>query len=260
MIEKIYKDFKQNMFAIHQLTERDKKHENAQTFLGELWEILNPLIMTVVMVLVFSTMFEMDSIENYPLFVLCGNTLFNFFSQGTSSCLGALVGNKNLLIRSRLNRRIYVVQKVVLAFRNLVFSLFILAIVIALYQIQPSLIWLLLIVDIYLLILIILGIGKILSIANVFFGDMTYFYRIIIVFLFYCSALFYDASRLPILMQKIMMLNPMYDAVYIFRSIITSSKIVEPQYWIFLVIYALAFYAFGSVIYNRYSDNVIANI
>ncbi len=258
MMEKLYKDFKQNMFAIHQLTERDKKHENAQTFFGELWEIFNPLIMTVVMVLVFGTIFETDS--SYALFVLCGNTLFNFFNQGTSSCLGALVGNKNLLIRSRLNRRIYVVQKVVLAFRNLVFSLFILAFVIALYQLQLSLIWLLSIVDIYLLILIILGIGKILSITNVFFGDMTYFYRIIIVFLFYCSALFYDASRLPILMQKIMMLNPMYDAVYIFRSIITSSKIVEPQYWIFLVIYALGFYAFGSVIYNRYSDNVIANI
>lgn len=260
MMEKIYKDFKQNMFAIHQLTERDKKHENAQTFLGELWEILNPLIMTVVMVLVFGGMFDNKRIENYPLYIITGITLFNLFSQGTTNCLRALVGNKNLLIKSQLKRSIYVVQKVLTVFRNFLFSLFIYAFIIALFRQTPRLEWLLVIPDILFLLILILGIGKFLAIFNVFFADITYFYQVFTVFLFYGSALFYDLHRLPKLIQNIMMLNPIYDAVYIARNLIIYENSGELKFWIALVIYSIGMYVFGTIVFNKYSDSVVAEM
>ena len=260
MMEKIYKDFKQNMFAIHQLTERDKKHENAQTFLGELWEILNPLIMTVVMVLVFSTMFASKSIENYPIYVMTGITLFNLFSQGTTNCLKALVGNKNLLIKSQLKRSVYVLQKVLTVFRNFVFSLFVYAFILALFRQSPRLEWFLVIPDILFLMILILGIGKFLAIANVFFADITYFYQVFTVFLFYGSALFYDVERLPGVIQNLMMLNPIYDAVYIARHLILYENSGEPKFWIALITYSIGMYMFGTIIFNKYSDSVVAEM
>lgn len=251
---------KQNIFAIHQLTMRDKKHENSATFMGELWEILNPAIIMLVMVLVFSEMLGTDTIKNYPVFVLTGLTMFNLFSNGTIACLEALVDNKNLLIMSQLNRRVYVVQRVALVLRNFLFSLFVYAFVLALFEYSPQSLWLVIIIDIILLTVLILGIGKILAVANVYFADTTYFWRIFTVFVFYGSALFFSVERLPQAIQDLMIINPIYDAIHIAREMIMSNYIVEARYWIALAVYAAVFYIIGTYVFNKYSDDVVAKI
>ncbi|MCR4673463.1 MAG: ABC transporter permease [Lachnospiraceae bacterium] len=260
MMEKFIKDFKQNMFAIHQLTERDKKHENAQTFLGELWEIFNPLIMTVVMVMVFSTIFASDSMKNYGLFVLTGMTLFNLFSQGTTGCLGAIVGNKNLLIKTQLKRSIYVFQKVALVFRNFLYSLIIYAFMLTIYKVKPEKEWLLLLIDVFLLLLLIFGLGKILAIANVYFADISYFYKVFTVFLIYGSAIFYQVERFSTLLRNIIIINPIYDAIYIARQIVLEGNSIDNKYWLVLTLYGFGFYFIGSIIFNRLSDDIVAKL
>jgi ABC-type polysaccharide/polyol phosphate export permease len=57
MIRRRVDELRQNMFVIHQLVIRDKKRSLSSTFMGELWEVINPLINMVVMVLVFGKMF-----------------------------------------------------------------------------------------------------------------------------------------------------------------------------------------------------------
>ncbi len=260
MIEKLYKEFKQNMFAIHQLTERDKKHENAQTFFGELWEIFNPLILTIVLVLVFSTMFGDDSADIYPIYILTGVTLYNYYSQSTLLCLNALTNSKNLLIKSRLDRTIYVHQKVFLTTKKFVYSLFVYMFAIAWFRVAPSTLWILLIPDLLFFIMIIIGVGKTLAIVNVFFADITYFYRTFMVFLFYGSALFYNVNRLPMFAINLMVFNPIYDAIYIARMIVLNNQKGDERSWIALIIYSFVIYVAGSVIYKKYSDDIVAKI
>lgn len=57
MIRRKADEIQQNMFVIHQLVLRDKKRSLSSTFMGELWEVINPLINMVVLVLVFGKMF-----------------------------------------------------------------------------------------------------------------------------------------------------------------------------------------------------------
>ena len=54
MIRRKADEIQQNMFVIHQLVLRDKKRSLSSTFMGELWEVINPLINMVVLVLVLS--------------------------------------------------------------------------------------------------------------------------------------------------------------------------------------------------------------
>ena len=55
------------------LVERDVKLKYRRSFLGYLWSILNPLMIMVIMVAVFSSMFRFD-IENYPVYLIIGQT------------------------------------------------------------------------------------------------------------------------------------------------------------------------------------------
>lgn len=116
--------------------------------MGELWEVINPLINMIVMVLIFGKMLGTGIAGGFPLYVLTGTTIYGLFTSGTTLCLNALFGNKNFLIKTRLSKNIYILEKIFVAFRNFLFSLMIYAFVLALYRIPPSVTWLLFIPDI----------------------------------------------------------------------------------------------------------------
>ncbi len=65
---------------IHELVSRDLKVKYRRSFLGYIWSILNPLLMMLLQSIIFSYMFRND-IPNFPLYLICGNTLFTFFSM-----------------------------------------------------------------------------------------------------------------------------------------------------------------------------------
>ena len=69
MIRRKADEIQQNMFVIHQLVLRDKKRSLSSTFMGELWEVINPLINMVVLVLVFGKMFGGGNSGRFPLYV-----------------------------------------------------------------------------------------------------------------------------------------------------------------------------------------------
>lgn len=252
---------KQNWFVINQLIKRDKQRNLSSTFMGELWEILDPLINMVVMVLVFGKMFGDGSESNFPLYVLTGTTIYALFNSGTTLCLNALMGNKGFLIKTQLNKNVYVLQKIMLAFRNFLFSLLIYAFVIAVYRIPPSVTWLLFIPDIFLLLIMMTGIGKMLAVINVTFADITYFYKIFTLFLMYGSAIFYGVDRLSPAMQKIMIIfNPLYTVIAIARQCMMERSYPGWEMWVAASIYAIGCYVVGSIWFDRASENVVAQL
>ena len=68
---------------IHELVSRDLKVKYRRSFLGYIWSILNPLLMMLLQSIIFSYMFRND-IPNFPLYLICGNTLFTFFNETTA--------------------------------------------------------------------------------------------------------------------------------------------------------------------------------
>ena len=59
--------------------------------LGVLWTLLNPLLMMCILAIVFSNLFKFD-IENYPVYILSGQVIYNFFNESTSSAESACRG------------------------------------------------------------------------------------------------------------------------------------------------------------------------
>ena len=253
-------ELRQNVFVIRQLVARDKKRSVSSTFMGELWEILNPLINMVVMVLVFGQMFGKGTAGSFPLYVLTGTTIYGLFTSGTTMCLNALMGNKSFLIKTQLSKNVYVVQKIWLAFRNFLFSLLIYAFVIALYRIPPSVTWLLFIPDVVLMLIMMLGIGKILAIINVTFADITYFYKIFTLMIFYGSALFYHADRVAPAMQRILQLNPVYLSIAIARGCVMEHAYPSWRWWCVLGTYAVGCYVAGSIFFRKKVEDIVAKM
>lgn len=251
---------KQNIFIIRQLAKRDRQRNNASTMLGQLWQVINPFIYMIVMVLIFTEMFESNRIINYQIYVLIGTIMYSFFNEGTQGCLFALSGNKSFLIKSTMEKNIYPIEKVYVAFINFIFSSLIFICVALWYGIDFKVTCLFVIPDVCLFSLMILGIGKILAIINASFADITYFYKIFTLLIFYSSALFYDTSRMSPSVQKLISLNPVYLAIAIVRQSVMDGIISKWTMWIKLLVYAIGLYASGTYIYQKKIQTVIEKI
>ena len=77
-------NFKKFQPLLEELVARDIKIKYRRSVLGVLWTLLNPLLMMIVLSVVFSNLFKFD-VENFPLFILSGQVIFNFFSESTTN-------------------------------------------------------------------------------------------------------------------------------------------------------------------------------
>ena len=94
---------KNNLFKykwlLEELVIRDLKIKYRRSVLGYLWSVLNPLLMMLVLTVVFSTVFRFD-IPNYPVYLLTGQLLFNFYSESTTMAMDSILSGAALMKKS----------------------------------------------------------------------------------------------------------------------------------------------------------------
>ena len=89
-------NFRKFQPLLSELITRDIKNKYRKSILGVFWTILNPLFMMIVLSVVFSNLFKFD-IEYFPVYLLSGQLIFNFFSESTTNAMGAIIANGPLI-------------------------------------------------------------------------------------------------------------------------------------------------------------------
>ena len=107
---------------MRQLVIKDIKLKYRRSFLGYIWSILNPLMIMIIMVIVFRQMFRFN-IENYPVYLIIGSTLFSFMSDATTQAMWSIMGNSALLKKTYVPKYIFTLSKITSSFVNTLFSL-----------------------------------------------------------------------------------------------------------------------------------------
>ena len=76
-------------YLLWNLVSRDFKLKYRRSVLGVVWSVLNPLLMCLVYWAVFSSLMDMrgSGIDNFAVFLMCGQLLFNFFNEATSTSM-----------------------------------------------------------------------------------------------------------------------------------------------------------------------------
>src|SRR5437016_1842936 len=86
------------------LVARDVKLRYRGTVLGFLWCLLNPLLMTAVMTLLFTVFSRGNATPNYPLFVLIGFLVWSFHANAIFGTIGSITGNDSLILKNYFPR------------------------------------------------------------------------------------------------------------------------------------------------------------
>lgn len=210
---------RRSWFTLTMLVSKDFKKKYRRSMLGVLWSVLNPLLMMIVLAAVFSTFIKFGSIENFPLYLILGNTIFALMSDSTRDGMQSILESTSLIKKVRIEKLIFPLEKVIFHLVNFCFSLIAVALVMLFFRVAPTANALFLPLLLIYVSVFSAGLSMLLSALAVFFRDVLHLWGVIITAWTYATPLFYPVEILPTLMQKAEVFNPMYHYVTYFRDI-----------------------------------------
>lgn len=243
-------------FLIRQLVQRDFKVRYKRSILGVFWSFLNPLLMMTVQYIVFSHLFR-SNIDNYPVYLLSGLVVFNFFSEGVGQALGAIVGNARLITKVYIPKYIYPVTRVLSSGINLVMSLIPLVIAALITGEQITRAYLMLPYILICVMIFTIGLGMVLAAAMTFFRDVQFLWGIVSMLWMYLTPLFYPISIVPEGFRRVIMSNPMYLFVSAVRSIVMEGIAPRPMAFCQCTLVALVMLGVGCLVFKKTQDQFV---
>ena len=89
---------RKNRILLRELVVTDFKLRYQGSVLGYLWSILKPIFLFIILFVVFDKFLGLGrNIEHYPVYLLVGIVLWNFFSEATVQGLQSIVSRGDLI-------------------------------------------------------------------------------------------------------------------------------------------------------------------
>lgn len=235
------------------LVANEIKTRYRRSLLGVAWTLLNPLLTMLVMSLAFANLFR-RSLDDYPIYVLSGLLLWNFFSQTTTAAMNSLVWGGNLIKRIYIPRTIFAFSAVGTGLVNLLVGLAPLALImlVAGHPFRPALLFVP--VAILLAGMFVLGVALALSTLAVFFVDIVDIFHVLVLAWFYLTPVMYPADILPARLTVYLQFNPMFQLLELFRLPIYQGVWPEPQAMVAAAIVATGTLLAGWLVFTWKAD------
>jgi len=223
---------KQNRALLSELVRTDFKLRYQGSVLGYAWSLLRPLLIFVILYVVFVKFLKVGAgTPHYAQYLLFGIVIWNFFAEMTMQSLGSIVGRGDLIRKIRIPRWIIVISSSLSAVINLLLNLVIITIFMIIGHIEPSSIVILLPLLLGEVYLFALGISFFLSAAFVKYRDVSYIWEVCMQAGFYLTPILYPLSRITnVTFQKLLLLNPMAQALQDARYVLITKKTIIPNH------------------------------
>lgn len=206
---------KENRALLSELVRTDFKLRYQGSVLGYAWSLLRPLMLFVILYVVFVKVLKSGGdIPHFPVYLLLGIVIWNFFVEMTTQSLGSIVTRGDLIRKIKIPRWMIVFSSSISALINLFLNLLVIIVFMILNHVDLS--WTILLLPFALAEVYILGLGLSLFLAAAFvkFRDINYIWEVILQAGFYLTPILYALSLIPTLTaRKLILLNPMAQAI-----------------------------------------------
>ena len=217
--------YRYSVILLRQLVKTDFKLRYQGSALGYIWSLLRPFALFVILYFVFAKFLKIgESIPNFPVYLLLGIILWNYFAEVTTGSVGAIVGRGDLLRKINFPKYVIVLASSISALINLLLNFVVVAAFLVINHIDISPIaatTLLLIGELF---VFSLALAFFLSAVFVRFRDVSFIWEVIMQGAFYLTPILYPLSLLPEKAAKILMLNPMAQIIQDVRYVLVTDK------------------------------------
>lgn len=246
---------------IDQLVMRDIKTKYRRSILGLLWTVLNPLLMMTVLSIVFSYFFQRyGEVENFPVYLLCGQVIFNFFNESTSIAMGSIVHSGELIKKVYVPKYLFPISKVMSSGVNLLASMIALVIVMVVTRSRVTPTILLALLPLLYVLLFSTGVSLFLSAAAVSFRDLMHLYSVLTTAWMYLTPIFYPVEMLPGWVRTIVTHNPLTCIVQMLREVIMYGQVPDAKLQLMCIVPCITVMALGLWTFYKQQDKFILKV
>ncbi|MBU3841017.1 MAG: ABC transporter permease [Candidatus Ruminococcus intestinipullorum] len=252
-------NFRKFQPLLSELVARDIKIKYRRSVLGVLWTLLNPLFMMIILSVVFSSIFKFD-IENFPLYLLSGQVIFNFFNDATTSSMTSIIGSAALIKKVYVPKYLFVVSRVFSSFINLMAAFT--ALIFVMVAMRAELHWtvILAVLPLTMIVTFSLGMGMLLAALTVKFRDIMHLYSVFMTGLMYLTPVIYPMSILPEPVRLVVSLNPLTNIVEMFRDVMFYNAVPTFSSLLIGIIESIIILVLGMYVFYKNQDEFILNI
>lgn len=245
---RIYQEMKSFLGLSIALAKAGFKLRNEGSYLGIFWYLLNPVLLFALLFFVFKDRLGND-IEFYPLYLLLGIIMFNFFQETSLESTKILKGYSGLIKSINFQRESLissiVIKRIFAHFFEIILFIIVLFIIkgpIANIIFYP--------IILIFFIFFIYGASLILSSIVIYFIDMENIWAFAVRLIWLSTPIFYSiGGQSKLLIFN--MFNPMYYFITITRDVLIYNKFPE----LFLILgaigYSLLALLLGLIIFNK---------
>lgn len=260
---------KENKALVSELVRTDFKLRYQGSILGYLWSLLRPLLIFLILYIVFVKLLKLgNGIPHYPVYLLLGIVIWNFFYEMTVQSLGAIVGRGDLIRKISIPRWIIVVSCSFSALINFAINLLVVAVFLIINNVSITyeILWLpLIIVEIY---IFSLGLSLFLSAVFVKFRDVSYIWEVALQAGFYATPILYPLARIhSVTIQKLLLINPMAQSIQAARYVTVTNQAVTARsissslfYQLIPFVIILVTFIVGVIYFRNQSKSFAENI
>ena len=252
-------NFSKYRYLLVELVKRDIKIKYRRSVLGIFWSFLNPLLMMIVLTLIFSVFFARN-IENYPVYLLTGKIVFDFYAAGSTAAMRSIKKNAAIIKKVYIPKYMYSLSSVLSNFVTFLLSLVVLFGVMIATHATFSIYILFAVLPIFLLLMFTIGAGLILATVTVFFRDMEHLYSVFVTMLMYGSAIFYPIEIVPESYRFLFELNPVYALMSLCRDSFMYGRIFDLNTLLYASVTSVILLILGIFLFYRYQDKFILYI
>jgi ABC-type polysaccharide/polyol phosphate export permease len=255
LVIKEIKDLYHYRTLVAQLTRRNVIARYKRSILGVGWTLLEPLVTMIVMAIIFSSIFG-RTMKAYPVFLLSGLIVWNFISQGSTSAITDLLNGSWLISKVYMPRTIFAVTAISANLINWFFALIPLFLLFIYFGLPFTPAFIFLPISVLIITLFTVGLGLLSSALAVYFADVLNIHQIALRLIMYLSGIFYVVENLPESARPIILLNPLYNLMVIFRNPIYYGQMPSNYTIGYASLWSLGMFLAGLFIFLRISKEI----
>lgn len=180
------------------------------TVLGYVWSLVRPLLFFAVLLFVFTQIIRIGSdVPNYPVLLLLGIVLFQFFSETTQEAVTSVVSQEAVVRKTQFPRLVIPLAVVLTGAFNAGLNLLVVVAFVLIWGVDPTWTWLLFPLALLALLVFATAMSMLLSALYVRFRDAAIIWSLLSTVLFYGTPILYPIEVVPDQFRNFIMLNPL---------------------------------------------------
>lgn len=228
-----------------------------RSYLGFVWTVLAPMLHYIIIGVVFSILMRGNR-PDYFAYYFSGAVLFSLVNGSISRSMMAFIGNEHFIKKISIPKLVYILQGVSVEFANFFLSsiaLLVLGLLLGLVNLSWALIGM--IYPVFLLFLLMIGIGTLLAILSVYFRDILNIVPAAMQALFFATPILYDQSMLPVQYHWIIKLNPLYYLLLLFREPLLAGGLPSFYIYLYSTLGCVSVFVIGIVLVRTFDNRII---